>query len=114
MIRLPGIGMIGLVLVLSSTGDLSAQANAAKADFVLVNGKIWTVNKAQPEAEALAVWQGRILAVGFGLILLGETSGQEQTSESKVLGRWVGIWKTEVLLIAASPATAANSRASRG
>src|SRR5260370_5145894 len=50
MIRLPGIGMIGLVLVLSSTGDLSAQANAAKADFVLINGKIWTVNKAQPEA----------------------------------------------------------------
>jgi predicted amidohydrolase YtcJ len=34
------------------------------ADLVLVNGKIWTVNKKQPEAEALAVWHGRILAVG--------------------------------------------------
>jgi predicted amidohydrolase YtcJ len=34
------------------------------AEVVLRNGKIWTVNKAQPEAEALAVWRGRIVAVG--------------------------------------------------
>lgn len=34
------------------------------ADLILVNGKIWTVNKAQPEAEALAVWRGRVLHVG--------------------------------------------------
>jgi predicted amidohydrolase YtcJ len=34
------------------------------ADLVLLNGKIWTVNKAQLEATALAVWRDRILAVG--------------------------------------------------
>jgi predicted amidohydrolase YtcJ len=34
------------------------------ADLVLVNGKVWTVNKSQPEAEAVAVWRDRILAVG--------------------------------------------------
>jgi predicted amidohydrolase YtcJ len=34
------------------------------ADVVLIGGKIWTVNKAQPEAEALAIWHDRILAVG--------------------------------------------------
>jgi predicted amidohydrolase YtcJ len=34
------------------------------ADSIFVNGRIWTVNKAQPEAEALAVWHGRILAIG--------------------------------------------------
>ncbi len=34
------------------------------ADVVLLNGKVWTVNKAQPEAEAVAVWHGRIIAVG--------------------------------------------------
>jgi predicted amidohydrolase YtcJ len=34
------------------------------ADLVLVHGKIWTVNKARPEAEALACWRGRVLAVG--------------------------------------------------
>jgi predicted amidohydrolase YtcJ len=31
---------------------------------VLVNGKVWTVNRAQPEVEALAVTNGRIVAVG--------------------------------------------------
>jgi predicted amidohydrolase YtcJ len=39
-------------------------AGPVVADLVLVNGKIWTVNKAQPEAEALACWRGRLLAVG--------------------------------------------------
>jgi predicted amidohydrolase YtcJ len=37
---------------------------AMVADVVLINGKIWTVNKAQPEAEAIAVWRDRIIAVG--------------------------------------------------
>lgn len=45
---------------------LSARATAddVNADLLLVNGKIWTVNKAQPEAEAVAIWRDRILAVG--------------------------------------------------
>jgi predicted amidohydrolase YtcJ len=34
------------------------------ADVVLINGKVWTVAKDRPEAEAVAVWRGRILAVG--------------------------------------------------
>jgi predicted amidohydrolase YtcJ len=34
------------------------------ADVVLVNARVWTVNRSQPEAEALAVWRDRILAVG--------------------------------------------------
>ncbi|MCX6135016.1 MAG: amidohydrolase [Ignavibacteriales bacterium] len=33
-------------------------------DVLFVNGKIWTVDKAKPSAEALAVQRGRILAVG--------------------------------------------------
>jgi predicted amidohydrolase YtcJ len=37
---------------------------AAAADLVVLNGKIWTVNRAQPEAEALAVVRDRIVAVG--------------------------------------------------
>jgi predicted amidohydrolase YtcJ len=36
----------------------------AAADLVLVNAKIWTVNSAQPQAEGVAIWRGRILAVG--------------------------------------------------
>src|SRR4051794_8444587 len=33
-------------------------------DLVLVNGKIWTANPKQPEAQAMAVGRDRILAVG--------------------------------------------------
>jgi predicted amidohydrolase YtcJ len=32
--------------------------------LVLLHGKIWTVNKAQPQADALAIWRDRIVAVG--------------------------------------------------
>jgi predicted amidohydrolase YtcJ len=42
----------------------SARAADPAADLVLVNGKVWTVNAAAPEAEAVAVWRDRILAVG--------------------------------------------------
>jgi hypothetical protein len=34
------------------------------ADIVFTNGKIWTVDRVQPEAEAVAVFNGRIIAVG--------------------------------------------------
>ncbi len=34
------------------------------ADLVLTNGKIWTVDSNNPQAEAVAVWNGTILAVG--------------------------------------------------
>src|SRR5437763_14436651 len=43
---------------------LLAGADAAVADLVLVHGQIWTVNPKQPEAQALAVWRDRIVAVG--------------------------------------------------
>lgn len=34
------------------------------ADVVFINGKIWTVDRAQPEAEGVAVFDGKIVAVG--------------------------------------------------
>jgi len=42
------------------------EKNAATvaADLVVLNGKIWTVNRALPEAEALAVIRDRISAIG--------------------------------------------------
>ena len=36
----------------------------APADLVLVNAKVWTGDPAKPEAEALAAWNGHVLAVG--------------------------------------------------
>ncbi|MFQ5675590.1 MAG: amidohydrolase [bacterium] len=35
-----------------------------KADLVLTNAKIWTVDKTMPRAEAVAIWQEKILAIG--------------------------------------------------
>jgi predicted amidohydrolase YtcJ len=47
-----------LVLIMhTATAQISA-------DLALTNGKIWTVNDAQPEAEAVACAGGRIVAVG--------------------------------------------------
>lgn len=34
------------------------------ADLVLLNGKVWTVERDIPEAQAIAVWRDRILKVG--------------------------------------------------
>jgi predicted amidohydrolase YtcJ len=36
----------------------------ATADVVFANGKIWTGNDRQPQAEALAIWRDRIMAIG--------------------------------------------------
>ena len=33
-------------------------------DILFTNARIWTVDSARPEAEAVAVWRGRIVAVG--------------------------------------------------
>ncbi|MGI4828662.1 MAG: amidohydrolase family protein [Janthinobacterium lividum] len=49
-----------LFLLLTAT---SASA-AAQADLVVLHGRIWTENPAQPEAQALAVSGHRIIAIG--------------------------------------------------
>ncbi|HEV2064009.1 MAG TPA: amidohydrolase family protein, partial [Thermoanaerobaculia bacterium] len=50
--------MIGAVMI------LAAVAAQSPADLILVSGKIWTGDPARPEAQALAVAGGRIVAVG--------------------------------------------------
>lgn len=52
---LPIVALLGLFLV--------APAVAQKADLIVENAKIYTVNPAQPTAKAMAVAGGRILAV---------------------------------------------------
>jgi predicted amidohydrolase YtcJ len=49
------------MILLASLGVASAQPAAS---LVLLNGKIWTVNEAQPRAEAVACLGSRIVAVG--------------------------------------------------
>ena len=36
----------------------------AEADLALINAKVWTVDQDHPTAEAVAMWNGRIMAVG--------------------------------------------------
>jgi len=49
-------------LLLMFAASLAAQPEAT---LVLLNGRVWTVNPAQPEAEAVACVGRRIVAVGF-------------------------------------------------
>jgi predicted amidohydrolase YtcJ len=55
-----------LCLLLAGSLIVNAQTNAdlIPAELVLINGKIWTVNPAMPEVEAVACRSGRIIAVG--------------------------------------------------
>ncbi|MEM7358663.1 MAG: amidohydrolase [Pseudomonadota bacterium] len=52
-----------IITVLTLTTSHS-QAETEKADLVLSNGKIYTMNPEQPWAESVAIGGGRILAVG--------------------------------------------------
>ena len=47
------------LLMTGCSGD-----SPVKADLILTNGKIWTVDQTRPRAQAIAIWQGKILAVG--------------------------------------------------
>ena len=43
---------------------MAVLSSDAPADVILVSAKIWTGDPARPEAQALAVREGRIVAVG--------------------------------------------------
>jgi predicted amidohydrolase YtcJ len=55
--------VISLLLVLSAQAT-SEDTRTISADLAVLHGKVWTVNQRQPEAQAIAVLHGRILAVG--------------------------------------------------
>jgi len=63
----------------------SFQQGAAQpvADLALINGKIWTVNEAQPQAEAVACRGGRILAVGSTAEVRGWIGGLTRVIDLK-------------------------------
>jgi predicted amidohydrolase YtcJ len=50
--------------ILACVALLAAPLAAHSADLVLLNGKIWTVSRDQPEVSALAVQRDRIVALG--------------------------------------------------
>jgi predicted amidohydrolase YtcJ len=59
------IALAATVIAMSLAGAAAAgNEPPLAADLVLVNGKVWTVNRDQPEAAAVAVRRDRIAAVG--------------------------------------------------
>src|SRR5205814_1402887 len=68
----PMLSLFCLALpLLAPAAALAQDAPAPLApDVILKNGKIWTANKKQPEAEALALRGDRIVAVGTGAEVL--------------------------------------------
>jgi hypothetical protein len=69
--------LVALLIALALRQFAFAQS---PADLVLLNGKIWTVNDRQPEAEAVACLGNRIVAVG----------------STKEIRKWIGA-KTKVI-----------------
>ncbi len=53
-----------LLLFILLTPSVARADASPLADLVVVNAKIWTANAKQPDAEAVAIWRDRILAVG--------------------------------------------------
>jgi len=49
-----------LLFAMTTTGALAQE----RAEWALINGKIWTVDESHPWAEAIAVTGGRIVAIG--------------------------------------------------
>lgn len=77
--RYPLCGGITRVLLLPALLALSPLSLAAVvADTVYYNATVITMDDSQPIAEAVAVKNGRILAVGKAAAILGETSGARQ------------------------------------
>ncbi|WP_369062116.1 amidohydrolase [Caulobacter sp. 73W] len=56
--------LIAAIATVSFTSTPAQAAPVAGADLIVVNAKIFTGNRAQPEASALAVRSGRIFSVG--------------------------------------------------
>ena len=54
--------MLSTLLLAATLGPAAEPAVAA--DLVFVGGKVWTVDAAKPQAEAVAVWRDRVLKVG--------------------------------------------------
>ncbi|HEY2798691.1 MAG TPA: amidohydrolase [Thermoanaerobaculia bacterium] len=58
------LAMVSMTAAAAAAARTSAEAREVPADLILVSAKIWTGDLRNPEAEALAVRGGKIVAVG--------------------------------------------------
>ena len=67
----------------STTADAQAKVDAPGADLIVHNTGIFTGNRAQPEASALAVKNGRIFSVGTDAEVLGLENARAKIIDSR-------------------------------
>lgn len=63
-VRAHGRKLASFLFLFLAVSIALAQSNATPADLIVTHGKVYTVNPAQPWAEAVAVKDGKIVAVG--------------------------------------------------
>ena len=68
------IALSGCTRTEQSTADTSDDSQGAVADTVYTNGKIYTVDEAQPWVEAVAIKDGKFLVVGSAADVEGVTA----------------------------------------
>src|SRR5690349_2569802 len=61
---LAGLAALGGTTAALTGASLAASSDPGKADLVVTNAKVYTVDTSMPRAEAFAVKDGRFLAVG--------------------------------------------------
>lgn len=66
----------------ASDGDDGASADLGFADLVVINGAVVTMDEAQPEAEAVAMRDGRIVAVGSTAEIEGSVGPQTEVVDA--------------------------------
>lgn len=69
-------------LALSALGAVAAEP-PPEADLIVRHARVWTVNAAQPEAEAVAVLRGRIVAVGSDKAVMAWRGARTQVVEAR-------------------------------
>ncbi|QOG06574.1 amidohydrolase [Aureimonas sp. OT7] len=78
-----GKTLIALVVTFSLTAARAQAQGNVGADLIVINAKIFTGNRAQPEASALAVKEGRIYSVGSDADILDLTNSETDVIDAR-------------------------------
>ncbi len=73
-----GLSAVALAVMLSASGTAQAFQRVT-ADMILTNGNFWTVDDDNPKAEAVAIKDGKFLAVGANDAILAFSGPQTST-----------------------------------
>jgi predicted amidohydrolase YtcJ len=74
---------LSLAWAIAAFSAAATHAAAPAADLIIEHARIWTVNPSQPEAQALAVWHGRIVAVGSDAQVSAWRGANTQVTDAK-------------------------------